>query len=146
MLLSTWAAGIVFKKKLNSRDISLAQHVIKVSTQLNRNMKPRIKVWSRKTLVADELAPTQASPCHMEGLSAAVFVAGHAGSSGGFTLSALLFTDVTCLHTEWPKFIVGKEKLTFSHFKLCKFPVVSLPCCSVHEGQIVELLAPWLKR
>lgn len=35
----------------------------------------------------------------MEGLSAAMFVAGHTCSSGCFTLSALVLTDVTCLHT-----------------------------------------------
>ncbi len=40
-----------------------------------------------------------ASPCDMEGLPAAMFVAGHTGSSGRFTLSALVLTDITCLHT-----------------------------------------------
>lgn len=39
------------------------------------------------------------SPCDMEGLSAAMFVARHTGSSGCFTLSALVLTDITCLHT-----------------------------------------------
>lgn len=35
----------------------------------------------------------------MEGLSASMFVARHTGSSGCFTLSALVLTDITCLHT-----------------------------------------------
>lgn len=39
------------------------------------------------------------SPCDMEGLPAAMFVAGHAGSSGGFALSALVLADVTRLQT-----------------------------------------------
>lgn len=39
------------------------------------------------------------SPCDVEGLPAAMFVAGHTGSSGGFTLSALVLANITCLQT-----------------------------------------------
>lgn len=37
------------------------------------------------------------SPCDVEGLSAAMFVARHAGSGGCFALPALVLADVTCL-------------------------------------------------
>lgn len=45
------------------------------------------------------------SPCDVEGLSAAMFVAGHTGSSGCFALPALVLADVTCLnaHKRGPK-------------------------------------------
>lgn len=46
----------------------------------------------------------------MESLPAAMFVAGHTGSSGCFTLSALVLTDITRLHTG-----VHTIKINISH-------------------------------
>lgn len=50
--------------------------------------------------LSSEVNAMRVSPCDMEGLSAAMFVAGHTGSSGCFTLSPLVLTDITCLYTQ----------------------------------------------
>ena len=49
------------------------------------------------------------SPCDVEGLPAAMFVAGHTGSSGCFTLSALVLANITCLQTHTEKNNVIKK-------------------------------------
>lgn len=60
--------------------------------------------WKTETtscffLVVKFMSCECSSPCDMEGLSTAMFVAGHTGSCGCFTLSALVLTDIACLQS-----------------------------------------------
>lgn len=98
------------------------------------------------------------SPCDMEGLSAAMFVAGHTGSSGCFTLSALVLTDITCLHTHIQRCTQTQAvQWTILIFKIRQFLIITLyvglwqvkmfrwnflPCCSVHGAQTGVRWAP----